>query len=170
MMNHFLETNRLYLREIDENDFDIMFEIDNDPNVMKYIGNGTLRSNKAQIEKIILKLQNWYLEKRKLAVWATIEKNTNSMIGWHLLKPLAESEFVEVGYRLRKKYWGLGYATEMSQALINYGFTVVGLKQIVGITHPENTASQRVLEKCGLKYVREDRYYDFNVSFFEINK
>ncbi len=78
------------------------------------------------------------------------------------------TEEIEVGYRLLKKFWSQGYATEMSKALIEYGFNQMKLDKIVGITHPENFASQNVLTKAGLVYVREDHFYNLDVKYFRI--
>src|SRR5881227_3139476 len=73
---------------------------------------------------------------------------------------------VEVGYRLSPRMWGRGYATEGARALLRYGFDVLGLYRIVGLTHPENLASQRVLCKAGLREAGWGRYYDRDLRLF----
>ena len=60
----------------------------------------------------------------------------------------------ELGYRLRRAYWGRGLATEGSRALVAYGFDRLGLRRIVAQTMTVNAASRRVMEKAGLAYVR----------------
>ena len=65
-----------------------------------------------------------------------------------------EPEERELGYRLRTNAWGKGYATEGSRALIRHGFTQLGLTRVVANTMTVNTASRRVMEKCGLTYLR----------------
>lgn len=168
MKTIFAQTKRLFLRPITEADFDVLYEMNTDAEVMRYIGNGKIRSDKTSVHNTINTLQKWYAENRQLAAWATIEKTSNTMIGWHSLKHLPNSKLVEVGYRLRKAFWGKGYATEMAKALIDYGFNQLGLNKIVGITHPENEPSKRVLQKCGLGYVGKDFYYNTKVDLFEI--
>jgi RimJ/RimL family protein N-acetyltransferase len=59
---------------------------------------------------------------------------------------------VDVGFAFLPKFWGMGYATESAQAVLEYARVRIGLKRIVGITSPENHASIRVLEKIGMKY------------------
>ena len=66
--------------------------------------------------------------------------------------------FYDVGYRLDKKYWGKGYATESCKVALEYGFKTMQLKEIIGTCHEENKASRRVLEKCGLKFVEQFIY------------
>jgi RimJ/RimL family protein N-acetyltransferase len=58
---------------------------------------------------------------------------------------------VDLGYRFLPQYWGRGLATEASVVCLAYGFDVLGLERIIGITMPENLASMRVLEKVGME-------------------
>jgi RimJ/RimL family protein N-acetyltransferase len=73
---------------------------------------------------------------------------------------------VEVGYRLLPDAWGQGYATEGASALVRYGFGEVGLTRIVGLTHPQNAASQSVLRKAGLRDAGFGQYYGRRVRYF----
>ena len=69
------------------------------------------------------------------------------------LKYLDEFGEVDVAYRLIPAHWGRGLATEVAKASVQFGFTNLGLKRIVGLAMPENIASIRVLEKAGLRYM-----------------
>jgi RimJ/RimL family protein N-acetyltransferase len=77
-------------------------------------------------------------------------------VGWFEFYPWkdASPDEVELGYRLRRSAWGKGYATEGSRALIRKGFTELGVRRVVAETMAVNTASRRVMEKAGLRYVR----------------
>ena len=79
----------------------------------------------------------------------------------------AQIDEVEVGYRLRYGAWGRGFATEGARELVRYGFDDLGLQRIVGVTHPDNEASQRVLQKIGLTDIGWGRYYGRAVRVFE---
>ena len=68
------------------------------------------------------------------------------------LKYLPEWEEVDLGYRLLPEYWGRGLATEASLASLRYGFETLQLSRILGLVHPANVRSIRVLEKCGLTF------------------
>ena len=71
-----------------------------------------------------------------------------------------------MGYRLVPQAWGQGYATEGAKALVAYGFDTLTLLRIVGVTYPENVASQRVLQKAGLSDVGYGRYYGKRLRYF----
>ena len=86
-----------------------------------------------------------------LGMWATLERKTGACIGTHLLNHIQGETYIQVGYVLFSQYWGRGYATEMSIAILRYGFAVLGLPEIFAITDLPNVASQRVLEKAGLE-------------------
>ena len=66
------------------------------------------------------------------------------------------------------EFWGKGYATEMASVVRDYGFQKLELPTIVGITLPENIASQRVLEKIGLTYRKQAHYYGVDVSLYQM--
>ena len=61
---------------------------------------------------------------------------------------------MELGYRLRRDAWGAGYGTEGCRALIDKGFTELGVHRVYAETMAVNVASRRVMEKCGLRHVR----------------
>jgi ribosomal-protein-alanine N-acetyltransferase len=85
------------------------------------------------------------------------------LIGWAGLQYLPETDETEVGYLLDRGYWGRGLATEAARTSVQFGFEYLGMKTIVGIVHPENIASQRVLEKAGLAYVERAHYFGMDV-------
>ena len=68
---------------------------------------------------------------------------------------------IELGYRLKKSYWGNGYATEGSRALIQKGFMELQVEEVFAITMMENLGSRRVMEKSGLSFIREFLNPDF---------
>jgi RimJ/RimL family protein N-acetyltransferase len=164
-MNVFLETERLYLREIKEDDLPLLFELHSDPEVMKFIrpAEKTLDETRATMERILR--TNNYPE--GIGLWICQEKSSNEFIGWFVLKPLENTPDIEIGYRLLRKQWGKGFATEMSHELLNYCFNVTGLSKIAAATHPDNHASQHVLEKIGLRFVRRQQIHNINACIYE---
>ena len=90
----------------------------------------------------------------------------DAFIGWFALKYAGRSTDVEVGYRLRHDQWGRGFATEGATALVQYGFHDLGLDRIIGVTHPDNVVSQRVLMKAGLADRGWGHYYDERLRLF----
>ena len=84
-----------------------------------------------------------------------------------ILKNPDNTADIEIGYRLLKKHWRKGYSTEMSKVLLKHGFEKLGLKKIVGATHPGNLASKHVLEKIGLKFARIQHVYNTDAWIYE---
>lgn len=158
-MQIFLETERLLLRRFTEADVDNLFDLDSDPEVMRFINGGT-PTPRDVIEYDILPRFLWYYERfAGYGFWAAIEKATGEFLGWFHFRPPegAGPDEVELGYRLRKAAWGQGYGTEASRALIRKGFTELGVRRVVASTFADNIASRRVMEKAGLTLVRTYR-------------
>jgi len=168
MTNIILDSKRLYLKEFTLDDVDNLFRLNNDADVMKYIREPVTDIN--IIKDSINKMRRYYADNLGLGVWAGYEKQSSDFIGFFELAHMDNTAEIEVGYRLLKEYWNNGYATEMTKILIEYGFNKMGLEQIAGITHPENIASQKVLLKSGLTYIKEAFYYDLDVKYFAIEK
>ncbi|MGL5793061.1 MAG: GNAT family N-acetyltransferase [Waterburya sp.] len=160
-MKIFLQTPRLILRQLNEDDLDNLVILDSDPEVMRFINGGIAVSRKAIAENFLPYVMS-YDNQDELGFWAIIEKSSQEFIGWIFLRPeadfkllqqlnLADSEAIELGYRIRKLSWGKGYTTEASQALVNRCFTESNINKINAWALAENKASVRVMEKAGLK-------------------
>lgn len=155
-MQVFLETERLLLRQFTEEDVDNLFELDSDPEVMRFITGGRATPRDEIQNDYIPAFLRYYERYEGYGFWAATEKSTGEFIGWFHFRPLPDSDpdEVELGYRLRKSAWGKGYGTEGSRALIRKGFTEYGVQRVVASTATVNTASRRVMEKAGMTYVR----------------
>jgi RimJ/RimL family protein N-acetyltransferase len=155
-MRVFLETERLLLRRFIESDVNVLFDLDGDPEVMRFITGGKPTPRDVIRNEILPRFLRAYERFEGFGVWAAIEKSTGEFVGWFEFYPWKDvgPEEVELGYRLRRSAWGKGYATEGSRALIRKGFTELGVQRVVAETMVVNTASRRVMEKAGLRYVR----------------
>ncbi len=143
-----LATARLELRRFERNDLALLDRLNSDAEVMRYLGGAvSLDATRAMLENRILR---YYDEHPGLGVWATLLRDSGDCIGFHLLNHVQGETIIQVGYRLFPAYWGQGYATEMSFALLHYGFVQKQLAQLTANAHLDNLASQRVLLKCGL--------------------
>ena len=111
-------------------------------------------------------LHHW--EEHKLGWWALEPCSENKLIGWSGLQYLPETEEVEVAYLLSRPYWGRGLATEAATACLQYGFEELELERIIGLVHPGNMASQRVIEKLGMSFVDQARYFGIDVYRYVI--
>jgi RimJ/RimL family protein N-acetyltransferase len=152
----FVQTERLTLRRFTPDDVENLVDLDADPEVMRYI-NGGRATPREEIEREELPaFLAYYARSDGYGFWAAVEKATGDFIGWFHLRPRADeaADEPELGYRLRRSAWGKGYATEGSRALIEKAFIDLGAERVWAETMVVNTASHRVMEKAGLKYVR----------------
>ena len=160
-----LETLRISMRAFVPEDIDDLYRLDGDPRVMRFFGDGNAapREVTAAAMRRFLRYPQLYLD---LGFWYATRRDTGAFIGWFTLKYAGRSPDVEVGYRLLHRAWGKGFATEGATALVHFGFDDLGLHRIIGVTHPDNVASQRVLMKAGLEDCGWGRYYDKRLRLF----
>lgn len=152
----FLETERLRLRRFTPDDVDLLVELDSDPEVMHYITGGRTTPRQEIVDDYLPAFLDYYRRYDGFGVWATEERASDRFIGWFHLRPpdAADPLNVELGYRLRRDVWGLGYAVEGSRALIASAFTEFGARRVNAETMAVHAASRRVMERAGLRYVR----------------
>jgi [ribosomal protein S5]-alanine N-acetyltransferase len=160
-----LETLRLELRDFVAADLDDLYRLDSDPRVMRYIGDGKPAS-RAAVTKVLTRIVRYPALYPDLGIWRASRRDTGAFVGWFSLKYAGKSPDIEIGYRLVPEAWGQGFATEGARALVDYGFDDLDLDRIIGVTHPGNRASQRVLMKAGLADVGWGRYYDRRLRLF----
>ncbi|MCU0540669.1 MAG: GNAT family N-acetyltransferase [Oscillatoriaceae cyanobacterium Prado104] len=162
-----LETARLYLRQFTPDDLDDLYRIYSDSEIMKHLGKGVLTKEETQ-NRLYAILETW--KQNNFGIWALLHKIDNRFIGRCGLVFLDKTPEVELGYILDKHYWNRGLATEASLASLHYGFDILKLEKIVAVARPENLASQRVMQKVGMKYEKNARYYDSDVVYYSISR
>jgi [ribosomal protein S5]-alanine N-acetyltransferase len=144
-MNIILQTERLLLRQFTIDDADLIYQLNSDPEVVRYVHEPpTSPENAPDVVRDII-LPQYELG---LGRWAVHLRSSGEFIGWCGLKKLPEGE-VDLGFRYKKDHWRKGYATEAAVAVVRYGFEDLRLQKMIGCAHIHNTASQHVLEKCG---------------------
>jgi len=149
-----LETSRLILKQFCEEDGKYLFELNSDPDVVKFTGE-SVYTDMSEVNKSLARNLEQYRKYRQGRLSVFI-KQTGEYIGWCGLRYFPESGNTDVGYRLMKKYWGKGYATEAAEACLDYGFKTLDLQEITATAMKENTASINVFHKLGLKYSHDD--------------
>lgn len=159
-----IETTRLRLKYFNLADLDDLYHIYSNPEVMKYVGKGA-RTKDETLTALVSMIEHW---KHGFGMWAIIHKDSNKFIGRCGLCFLDTTPEIELGYTLDKPYWNMGLATEASLAILKYGFEQIGLKRIVAIAKPENIASQRVMQKVGMKFEKNARYYNSDIVYYAI--
>ena len=159
-MNIILETSRLTLRQFTKDDVDDLFDLNSDPEVMRYITGGRPTPRELLQDEVIPFHLAVYERLDRLGTWAAESTATGEFLGWFHFRPGHGTDItnIDLGYRLRRSAWNKGYATEGSRALIDMGFTDLGVERVFAHTMAVNAASRRVLEKCGLALVRTIPY------------
>ena len=166
-MNVIIETERLLLRKFTERDAPLLYELNLDPEVIRYTHDPLTDVEHARkmLTEVILPQYALYNHGR----WAVHLKTNLEFIGWCGLKYLSEQNEVDLGYRFMKKFWGFGYATEAALACIEYGFARLNLHRIVGRAVPANLDSIKVLEKCGMEFLREEVIQGYLHKTYQVN-
>jgi RimJ/RimL family protein N-acetyltransferase len=152
-------TERLYLRAFRRDDDQLLFELDSDPEVMRFITKGQ-PTPLAQIENEILpRVLGYNSQSPPRGCWAAHLRANDEFIGWFHLRPdkLAPTE-MELGYRLKRAVWGRGLATEGARALVAAAFCDWDYSKVCARTLLGNLASQRVMTKAGLRFESEFSY------------
>jgi RimJ/RimL family protein N-acetyltransferase len=163
-----IETERLLLRPFSPVDLDDFALLCADPEVMRFIGNGEPQSRElADIRfNALIKHRNDH----GFAPFAVTTKFSSEFAGFCGLQHLDNTPEIEVGYRLASRFWGMGLATEAARVSLRFGFEDLALDRIVAVVQPENIASCRVIEKIGLRYVKDARFYETNVKYYAISR
>lgn len=158
MSDYVIKTERLILRPWRDEDFDSFAQLNADPRVMEFFPGVLTQEESDQFAKricIAMKQQGWGL-------WAVSIPDIADFIGYIGLAPVNfVADFtpaVEVGWRLAYDFWNKGYATEGAQAALKYGFETLQLDEIVSFTAVQNTRSQKVMEKIGMKHYSEEDF------------
>jgi ribosomal-protein-alanine N-acetyltransferase len=172
-MKIFIETKRLILREILPTDVDGLFELDSDPEVHKYLGNKPVK-DKNQIIDIINFIRQQYKD-NGIGRWAIIDKKTNNFIGWSGIKLVTEltnnhQNYYELGYRLIKRYWGQGIATETAVASLEFAFDKLKTDEVYAIADCKNDGSNKILQKVGLQFIETFDLNGIKHNWYKINR
>jgi [ribosomal protein S5]-alanine N-acetyltransferase len=163
-----IETQRLVLREFQQEDFRALAPILADPQVMKFSPTGVISIAQTQerIEGFIACYKEFGFGK-----WAVLFKECNTLIGYCgiAVDRIDRKDEKELGYRLDSKFWGKGLATEAASAAIQYGFEQFNLPYVLGIVERANIASVRVLEKIGMRYQKTTIFHKVEMDVYRID-
>jgi len=175
-MKFYVETERLILREFQETDINGIFELDSNPEVHKYLGNNPIKTKDQALKYIQFIIQQY--SDHGIGRFVAIEKATGDFIGWSGLKLNAGEkealngmqDFIDIGYRFIPRYWGKGYATESSLALLDYGFKEKKYDTIYGAAETDNLASNHILQKIGLRFVNDFFWEEVPCKWYALKK
>lgn len=144
-----LRTERLVLRVLREDDLDGYAAMAADPEVTRYLGDGSTLSRADAWRQMAMILGHWQL--RGYGMWAVEEAATGRFAGRiGFFNPEGWPGF-ELGWTLAREFWGRGYATEGARAALEYGFAEMNRRRVISLIRPANTPSVRVAERIGEK-------------------
>ncbi|MFI9719702.1 GNAT family N-acetyltransferase [Streptomyces sp. NPDC052396] len=160
-----LNTPRLTLRRWREDDIEAMAAINSDPEVMRWIGDGSVRDRAQTAAGIAAWEEEW--EERGIGLFAAELREEKQLVGFvGLMVPAYLPEVmpaVEIGWRLGRSYWGRGLATEGARAVLDFALRERDLARVVSVHHTGNTASERIMLKLGMRRERETVHPEFGI-------
>ncbi|MAD77470.1 MAG: GNAT family N-acetyltransferase [Rheinheimera sp.] len=160
-------SRRLSFRLLSANDAALLFEVDQDEEVMRYL-NGGKRTSMQQITEIFLpRMAQYRNPQRGYGIWQVCRTVDNAYMGWVLIRPIGFNtatpsvDDVELGWRFKRLYWGQGYASEAAAAVAK---EVVAnnneVQYVSAITTPDNAGSIGVMRKLGMRFVKRYMHQD----------
>lgn len=162
-----LETERLKLRGWRNDDFDAYAELCADPEVMRFLGGKPLDRLEAWRHFAFL-VGHWEL--RGYGHWAVEEKATGKLAGRvGFLYPVGWPAF-EIGWTLKREFWGKGYASEAARSALQYGFNDLDKPHVISLIHPENKASIHVAERLGETLEGKTELFGHDVLIYGIDR
>ncbi|MBG0567598.1 GNAT family N-acetyltransferase [Actinoplanes aureus] len=163
---------RLLLREWEEKDADFILDMYSRQEVFRFLGSNpqAVRDH----DGALAKLARWRdRQDERHAVWAIQDRRSGRLLGTALLvrlmasgDPMEPADETEIGWHLHPDAWGNGYATEAANAVLAYAARM-GLPTVLAVSYPENTASQAVCRRLGMRHLGQtDRYYNLTCELF----
>jgi RimJ/RimL family protein N-acetyltransferase len=162
-----IETGRLRLRAFTVDDVDGLQLIFGDAEAMRYITAGETITREESAARLGRTIEGW--RQRGFGFLAVTSKDSAEFVGYCGFMLLDKTPEVEIAYAFNASQWGRGFATEAARACLRWGFEELKLERVVAVVNPQNTASQRVLEKLGMTYVKRVHHYDADLMYYEIS-
>ncbi len=151
-----IETQRLYLRAYEDQDEDFLKAMLTDPDMVRFIGNGSIKDSK-QTRDFLNRIYQTYEQNPDFGLKVLMRKEDQTPIGHAGLIPqkVDHKEELEIGYWIYRPYWQRGYASEAAEALKQYAFQYDITNRLIALIQPGNTGSIKVAEKIGMSLEKE---------------
>lgn len=169
-MSIFLETKRLIIKQPEATDYERLFALQSDPEVMRYIGQGVRTEPEVRTG---LKAAMDHHKKYGFSLGCVYEKNSRQFVGRAGLIYLGYDETqddIEIAYALVKSAWGKGYATELASALLDWGFKNLEVERLVAVVAPDNESSKNVLKKIKMHFSNKITYNNKPADMYIIKR
>ncbi len=163
-----LETDRLILRWFREDDFDDLYEITSNAEVMRFLGDGQPVTPLETWRQMASWMGHWYF--RGYGGWAVEEKATGRVVGRIGFSYPETWPGFELGWSLARASWGKGYATEGARRALEHAFTDMNRDHVISLIAPENVASIKVAERLGETVEGETEVMGHHVLIYGISR
>lgn len=171
-------TPRLAFRLMGSADAPLLFELDQDPEVMRYLNDGKPSTREDIEQRFVPRMMDFTDPAAGFGLWEVRRREDDAYLGWILARQYGigtsyhEADNVELGWRLKRHCWGQGIATEAAAAIISVLRHRPGIRVFCAIADPANVASTAVMRKLGMRYV-DDRVHrtpwrEFDVAYYEM--
>ncbi|SIT84531.1 Protein N-acetyltransferase, RimJ/RimL family [Yoonia rosea] len=163
-------TNRLRLEPFAPEHAPLLNAINNEPEVMEFLSDGTPETMEKTHEGIARVCDRW--QRLGHSWWTIIERETETIIGAACLQNVShiEGAELEIGWRLSTAATGKGYATEAGRAAARFAFDVIGVDHVISVANPKNVNSQRVMQRIGMTYRGRETHYGQEVETYTMPK
>ena len=160
-------TTRLHFSLLSAQDAQLLFEVDQDAEVMRYLNGGTLTSMQTIVEVFVPRMLQYRNPALGYGIWQVQHSDDNAYLGWVLIRPMGfnseapSTDELELGWRFKREYWGRGYASEAAKAVAD---AVVAnnnnVQFLSAIAMPDNVGSIGVMRKLGMQFVKRFLHRD----------
>jgi RimJ/RimL family protein N-acetyltransferase len=172
------ETPRLRFRLMDSSDAPLWYELDQDPEVMRFLNDGEPTSWEDIQHYFVPRIEGFTNPVTGCGLWEVRLKESDEYLGWILVRqygfgtPYHETDNIELGWRLKRHCWGKGIATEAASAIMQVVQQTPGLRAICAVADEANVASTAVMKKLGMQFVdrrlHQTPLRDFDVVYYEL--
>jgi RimJ/RimL family protein N-acetyltransferase len=151
---------RLSYRLLTANDAQLLFELDQDPAVMKYINGGKVHSIEYIKDIYLPRLNKFTNPTQGWGLWGVFMTESKQFIGWILVRPMdffgdvPQWEELEIGWRFKQETWGKGIGTEAAKQVMDAVVELGVAKCICAIAMEDNIGSIGIMKKLGMKYIK----------------
>ncbi len=157
-----IRTARLLLRQPHLSDLEFVCDLFGRAQMVAHRPDPTPEDRETCTDRLLRDIGHW--EQHGFGRWAV--ENDSELIGFGGVTVSEHFTGLNLSYHVHPAFWGAGYATEVAGAAVNYAFDTLGAQRVIGLAHPSNPASQRVLCRAGLRFERTTELRGAEVALF----
>jgi len=160
------DSERLTFRLMGQDDAQALWELDQDPAVMKFINGGKSHDMKTINDTFLPRMKAYTDVNKGWGIWQVSNKATQEYLGWVLVRPMdfftdnLKLKDLELGWRFFQKAWGKGYATEAATAIKNEVVNQTDVDYVSALAIEDNYGSISVMKKIGMHFIRKYEHKD----------